>query len=529
MSSKIADTELLTSRDIGKLLFLPFRNTPSNADESFASDHARPAPSTLRRIAGYGAGLGIIFLITLFFRTAMSVNTTTVGFTYLMTILAASTIWGFGVSASMSVTATLAFDYFFLPPVGSLNISDPQDWVGLSCFLFTSVLGSSLSARAHNRAAEADRRRQELERLYALSQRLLSGTNFAELSRAIPRHVLETFAADSAALFLSGSGEFVQAGGVLTKLDLELMRQVALNEEPAVEEQGSVWCAPLRIDAKVIGSVAISSPAVSKETMGALGSLIALSVERATAMEHVAKMEAARESEQFKSVMLDAITHDFRTPLTCIKSSVTALLTDLQFEWEQKADLLAVIDEESDRIDHLLDKASQMARVGSGELKFQLAAHTIGELISVALAECKGISRARPLRCEVEYEELKVYVDLPWAKSVLVQLISNAHLYSWPGRSITIGAGKSERFALFRVADEGPGIEQSEASRIFERFYRCKNQKNRVQGTGMGLPIARAIVEAHGGTIEVVSESGQGSIFTFTLPLVPVSAARVDE
>jgi two-component system sensor histidine kinase KdpD len=126
----------------------------------------------------------------------------------------------------------------------------------------------------------------------------------------------------------------------------------------------------------------------------------------------------------------------------------------------------------------------------------------------------------------VKNEELRVFADLSWAKSVLVQLISNAHLYSWPRHPITVSTEKRDGFALFSVADEGPGIEETEAARIFEKFYRCKNQENRAQGTGMGLPIARAIIEAHGGTINVVSRYGHGSVFTFCLPLDLCSAVN---
>lgn len=524
MASKYANLRSLTFLFEEPWPLLPFRLSPSNSNSSSATSHFIAPGSLLRKIGGYSTGLAIIFLITFFYRNEMSVSTTTVGFTFLLVILSASTIWGFGVAAAMSVAATLAFDYFFLPPIGSFNIADPQDWVGLSCFLFTSVVGSSLSARAQMRATESNRRRRELEQLYTLSQRLLGEGNFVELSHAIPQHIVDSFAAHSAALFLSGKQQVHRAGMELRQLDDGRLKLAAVGKDMQADGDGSIWFAPLRLGANVIGSVGISGSSVSKETMGALGCLIAATIERAGAIEHVAKMEASRASEEFKAVMLDAITHDFRTPLTCIKSSVTALLTDLEFDREQKKDLLVVVDEECDRIDQLLDKACELARLESGKVKLDPAAHSIAELISTALADCKGVSRARPIHCEVKHEELRVFADLSWARSVLVQLISNAHLYSGPRRPITVSTEKRDGFALFSVADEGPGIEEMEAARIFEKFYRCKNQEHRAQGTGMGLPIAKAIVEAHGGTINVVSRHGHGSVFTFSLPLELCSA-----
>lgn len=419
----------------------------------------------------------------------------------------------------MSVAATLAFDYFFLPPVGSLNIADPQDWVAIFSFLVTAVLGSGLSAHAHARAVEANRRRQEVERLYALSQRLLGERDLDELSPAIPCHIVESFAAESAAVFLSTGQRIYRAGADVGLLDDTRLRRVAAGEDEQSGGQNHVWFAPLKLGPKVIGSVGISGSPVSEGTIGALGCLVAAAIERADAIEHAAKMEVARQSEQFKSIILDAITHDFRTPLTGIKTSVTALLTDLEFDREQTKDLLAIIDEECDRINQLIDKASEMARLECSEVKLEIAPHSIDELISSALADCKRVARVRPIQCELKHGGTRVLADLPWARSVLVHLIVNAHLYSWPGQPITICTEMRSGFALFSVADQGPGIDRTEASRIFEKFYRCKDPKVRAQGTGMGLPIAKAIVEAHGGTIELLSRFGQGSVFTFSLPL----------
>jgi two-component system sensor histidine kinase KdpD len=533
MSAKFASPASLTSYDDRQWRFFPFRQEPWHRISSWASFHSIALPRPLGSIVRYSGGLAIVLLVTLFYTRDVAVSTTTVGFTFLLVILSASTVWGLGVSCMMSVAATLAFDYFFLPPVGSLDIADPQDWVALFSFVVTAVLGSSLSARAHSRAVEANRRRQEVERLYALSQRLVGEGDLLELSPAIPRYILESFAADSAALFLSGKQEVYRAGSELPQLDEGLLRLATTGERVRADGQSEIFLAPLRLGLRVIGSVGISGPLVSEGAMAALGCLVAAAIERAGAIEHAAKMEAARQSEQFKSVILDAIAHDFRTPLTGIKTSVTALLTDLEFDRDQKKDLLAVIDEECDRIDRLLDKASEIARLESDEVKLEMAPHSIGELISTALAECKRVSRVRPIHSEARHKDLRVLVDLPWASSVLVHLIINAHLYSWPGQPITISSESRGGFALLSVADQGPGIEKAEAGRIFEKFYRCKGQATRAHGTGMGLPIAKAIVEAHGGTMDVVSRFGEGSVFTFSLPLdasaaVDPGAARAD-
>lgn len=230
------------------------------------------------------------------------------------------------------------------------------------------------------------------------------------------------------------------------------------------------------------------------------------------------KSLSTHESERLKSIFLDAITHDLKTPLTAIKASVTSLLDDLETDLEQRKELLTVIDEECDRINRLVTEASEMARLESGELKLNLASHSIGEIISAALADCRSVTSKREICLDVKYLDSRLLVDLSLAKRVLVQLVTNAQLYSSPGKPITITAKQRDRFHDISVADQGPGIEKEETERIFEKFYRGENVKYRVPGTGMGLPIAKMIAEAHGGTIRVVNCPGRGSVFTFSVP-----------
>jgi len=227
---------------------------------------------------------------------------------------------------------------------------------------------------------------------------------------------------------------------------------------------------------------------------------------------------STHESERLKSVFLDAITHDLRTPLTAIKASVTSLLDDLEIDLEQRKELLTVIDEECDRINRLVSEASEIARLKSGEMKLKLASHSIGDLISAALADCRSVTSNREICLDVKHLDSRLLVDLSLAKRVLVQLIANAQLYSSPGKPITITTKQRDKFHDISVADQGPGIEEEETEYIFEKFYRGKNVRYRVPGTGMGLSIAKMIVEAHGGTIRVVNCAGRGSVFTFSLP-----------
>jgi two-component system sensor histidine kinase KdpD len=267
-----------------------------------------------------------------------------------------------------------------------------------------------------------------------------------------------------------------------------------------------------------IGSFGIVKPAISNHTLEAIGTLIASAIDRAQAIELLGKAEAIRENERLKSVLLDSITHDFKTPLTSIKASATGLLEDLHYNKKQRKELLIIIDEECDRIRRLIEETSEMARLEGGEVSLQFARRAVSELVSEALLNCEDVQKTRQIKVEIMDPHCHVYADSIWAGKVFANIIRNAHLYSAPGEPITIGAKSRNGFVDFRISDNGPGIEESDLKQIFGRFYRGKGQRHKIPGTGMGLSIAKAIVEAHGGTIEVASQVGKGSVFTFSLP-----------
>ena len=474
-------------------------------------------PITLAR---YAAALAAVAAITLFYRSTHRFNATTIAFTYLLAVLGASTLWGLAVSVFMSLVATLAYNYYFLPPVGTFTIADPQNWVALITFLATSVLASDLSTRARNQAAEANRRRREVERLYKFSQRMLTAGNPIELLNAIPRQIVEIFEVGAAAVFVSDKQKIYRSGMNLPQLDADHLKAIVAREDMEVDEEHSLCFAPLRLGSRILGSVGLSGPVLSRPSLEALGSLIAVAIERAHAIEMVGKTEAAREGERLKSALLDAIAHDFRTPLTSIKVSVTNLLSPAKLDESQRIELLNIINEECDRLNRLVGEAAEMARLEAGEVKLQMETLRVVDLISEALDVCKGVLGTRPVRIEMKNQNLLVHADLARAKEVLVHLVENANLYSAPDRPITIGAEEQADFVSFSVADQGPGIADAELALIFDKFYRGSDQRYRVQGTGMGLPIAKAIVEAHGGSISVISQLGQGSVFSFSLPIV---------
>jgi len=475
----------------------------------------------LRFAVGRGMGFvaAVILLVSItFIYTKLHVNQTTVALSFLLAILAVSAVWGMVVSIFMSVSAMLLFNYFFLPPIGTFTIADPQNWVALFAFLFTSIMGSQLAAQIRREADAANSRRREVERLYAFSQKLLGEGNVIQLMNAVPNFLVDCFEAGAAELFLPQKDKFYRSGYGAAQVDEEQMKTAFLRDETVYDSANALHFVPIRLGVKPIGSLGISGARISRQTLEAIGSIVAIAIERARAIEQIGETEAERQGERLKSALLDSIAHDFRTPLTSIKAAVTDLLSQ-SAKNEQQFELLTIINEECDRLNHLVEEAAEMARLEAGEIQLHFEALPPSAIVDGAVQQLKKTLGERPLIFNVASDLPPVRADRARTKEILVQLIENAHLYSPKDQPLTISAEQNGDAVTFSVADRGPGIDSFEQGLIFDKFYRGRDQRYQVRGTGMGLPIAKAIVAAHGGNISVTSQLGHGSVFSFTLPL----------
>jgi two-component system sensor histidine kinase KdpD len=479
-----------------------------------------------RLVAGRGIGFVVAAIllasITFGYSRLLHVNPTTVALSFLLAILAVSAVWGMTVSVFMSISAMLLFNYFFLPPVGTFTIADPQNWVALFAFLFTSIVGGQLSARIRREADAAHGRRREVERLYAFSQKLLGEGNVIQLMNAIPNFIVDCFEAGAAELFLPQKDKYYRSGYGAAQVDEEQMKTAFLRDEIISDKLQVLYFLPVRLGVKPIGSLGISGARLSRQTLEAISSLVAIAIERARAIEQIGETEAERQGERLKSALLDSIAHDFRTPLTAIKAAATDLLDKDSPGNPQQHELLTIINEECDRLNHLVEEAAEMAKLEAGEIQLQLEPIAASTLIDSALQHLKKCLSDRRIDLRIEPDLPLVRADLGRTKDILIQLIDNANLYSPKDQPIAISAELTGEFVTFSVADHGPGIDSFEQSLIFDKFYRGRDQRYQVRGTGMGLPIAKAIVSAHGGTISVTSQQGSGSVFSFTLPVAAV-------
>jgi len=457
----------------------------------------------------------------------LHVNPTTVALTLLLLVLFLAARWGLRYAVATSVAATLAYNFYFLPPIGTFTIGDPQNWLGIFVFLTVAVVGSRLSERAREEAEDARRRQRELEVLYGLSRQLLQAENVASLLNAISPAIMLVTRADSIVLYLLDGDRRYMAGETSSiQMDDIGLRQLA-QTLPSAEMVGLQARIPLRVGVRPRGLLLIDGLSrgvrLSADTLEAIGGLISVSIDRAQALEDVTRGEAAKESERLRSLMIDSITHELRTPLTAIKAAASTLLLpkalDHALDGEEQRELLTVIDEESDRLNQLVTEAVEMAQLDTREVHMTFAPTAMKAMVEHALANCSSLLDSREVKVTLPPLPL-VMADADFIAKVLTNLVENAAKYSPAGSPISVSAERREGMVSVSVADRGMGIDLSEQSLIFERFYRASVPSQQTWGTGMGLAISRAIIDAHHGTLSVTSQLGEGSVFSFTLPVV---------
>ena len=445
------------------------------------------------------------------------INNTTVALTLLLAILGVSTWWGLAEALVASIVAVLGINYLFLPPVGTLTIQDPQNLVAFIAFLVTAVTASQLSDRARRRAAEAEARRLEIERLYALVQAMMPGGSARKTIREFVNKVVQVFGCEAAAFYYRPTDEILRSGPESQPVSDHDLRAAAEIDDVSINLERSLATAPVRLGGRPLGSMALIGALPSEQTVKAIVNLVAITIEKARALEDASHAEAARQSEVLKSALLDSLAHDIKTPLTSIKAAVTSLLGSAP---GTERELLTIINEEADRLNQLAAEVIAMARIEAGKLHLEKRPVEAADLIAAALSEYAARLKGREVTVNVAKRLPAAEADPEFVEQVVKQFVENAVNYSPEGTPIAITAELKSGRIVIGVADRGPGIEENERSRVFDKFFRARQHRFSTKGTGMGLAIAKGIVEAHGERIWVESEPGHGSAFYFSLPVV---------
>jgi len=483
----------------------------------------------IRRIAAgttrVGTCLAFVAATTWAAFSVLHVNSLIAGFAYVLVVLVVAAKWGLAESFLTSVAAMLCLNYFFLPPILSLTIADPQNWVALFAFLVTAITASKLSSTARQRADEAQARRIEVEHLYQFSRSLMLIDSTRDLGTQIAGQVKERFGFSGVAYCDGLSGELSMVGVPDAMLEHKVLRDIAVGtaswfvwRKETAPEGTEVVVAPVSLGGKIVGSIGAVGPAVSEPALQAIANLVGIAVESARQKEAASRLEAARQSERLRSILLDALAHDFTTPLTSIKGAITTVRSEYEHEPEED-DLLLVVEEEADKLSGMIDETVDMARIEPGRPRIRRRQVSVAKLIRPAVDRLKSLLDGRPLEIEVQEGISMVSADPDMIGLALRQLLGNAVKYSPPGSTIAISATETEGIVTLRVRDQGPGIPQDEIESIFERFYRGSRTQDSVAGTGIGLSVARDIINAHQGRLWAENRPEGGTQFSFSLPI----------
>ena len=479
-----------------------------------------PVPSLPRAIRFAGVSLlgalGVAFVT--YYGFALHASQSIAGYSYLLVVVLIAMVSGFWEATVTSLMAAVCLNFFFIPPILSFEVAEPEDWVALGVFEITALLVSRLSTRVRNQAKAELRLRRNTEQLYDLSRRIL----FLDRRQTVGPHLVfliqEVTHATAVALF-DATAARMDASESSTPELIQMARNAYLRDANDSAPERGTWQRVLRLGTDSLGGLALMGGDLDKLTVDAVASLTAIAFERARSFDKESQAEAARQSEQLRATVLDGLAHAFKTPLTAIRTASSGLLEMGSLDADS-AELAALIDEQSEHLSRLTTDLLQMARIDPAQVKLHRERISVLALMEGVLSDNQEQLRAHALEVSMPADGPVVFGDRVMLATALLQLVDNAAKYSTPGSPIAIAVTDNDGEVVVSVHNQGPVIRLADRERIFERFYRASDAKHRAPGTGLGLSIVKKTAEVHNGRVWVVSEEGAGTTFFFAMPQV---------
>lgn len=441
----------------------------------------------------------------------------TVGFLYLVIVVVTAIYRGFWVATAVSLAAVTCLNYFFVAPVFTFRVNSFEDCVALCTFEFTALVVSRLSHMSQRRAAEALGERRDSERLYQTSRRILLLRAPGRPGSPLTSLIREVFELDAVFLFDAASAA-MHVSGTGPQDAEEWTRSAYLLDKNEFDPKTCSWYCTLHLDSRPVGALALCGCTVSGLVASGLASLCATALDRARSVERECHAEAARQSEQLRAAVLDALGHEFKTPVTTIWTASSGLLemgglSDLQTE------LVTLIDEQSKRLNDLASRLLTTAKLDRGNFQPRCEPVLCSRVVQSVIRRLGPREAMERIRVTAFPGEAPAWADFRLVAAALTQLLDNAIKYSGPASPIEVGLESGDGRAVVSVRSHGAVIPPSDRERIFERFYRAHVAENGPAGTGLGLSIVKRIAEAHQGRVWVESEPIQGTAFFLALPL----------
>jgi two-component system, OmpR family, sensor histidine kinase KdpD len=454
---------------------------------------------------------------------------TTAGMVFLVVVVVTATQAGLAISLYSALLCALSFDYFFLPPIHTFTLAGPQEWVSIVTFAVSSLVAGRVAERARIQKEQAEQRREDVERLYLLSQEMMLHEDSASLTRDLPTLVARIFTLEGVVLYVRDRDQFVSTVAELAELFKANLREVTGGAHATIAQQDGFEAHALMVGMRAVGAIAWRPASLSREVATAVSAQVGIALTRAIAIEASARLEASRESDRLRTALIDSLTHELRTPLTSIRAAATTLTQDEGLDEALRRELATVVDEESAYLDALIGEAVEMAQLDANVLKAELAPRHTRTLLEHAVEGSHKALGRHQVVLMVQEPDRPAWFDARLLARVFRHLIENAALYSPPESRIVLRSRRVEGRLEFEVEDSGPGIDKVDLPHIFEKFYRGKRGAKLKKGTGMGLAIARAIMLAHDGGISVESSPEHGSTFRFWVPLVEKQAEETPQ
>jgi len=472
-------------------------------------------PRRLWTLAQCLAAVAVLVLLT-YGGFVLQINLLTISLLYLLVVVAVASFFGFWQASFASILAVLLLDYYFEPPLFSFEVANSGIFVALVTFEATALTIGRLHRREMRVAEEADFHRAGMEQLYELSRSSLlldlrqpPGPQLAVLIHRV-------FDARAVALFDMNLSRQDRMGNWEAGEE-DLAKECFLRDASQDDSSTQTWQRVLRAGPGSVGALVVRGK-LSSLVVDALASLAEIAIDRCQWFEKEERAETAKKSEQLRAAVMDALAHEFKTPLTAVQTASSGLL-ELGGLTESQLDLVTLIDGEVVRLNRLCTRLLKAAKLDPKEVDLRTTDVNVVSLVSEVLASHPADAERNRIEVAVEDPSLTVRADRGLLAMILAQYIDNARKYSTAGTPIAIAARASHSEVLISVHNFGSTIRIEERERIFERFYRSPGLKDAVPGTGIGLSVVRKAAEAHHGHVWVISDDKGGTTFFLSLPM----------
>ncbi|HEX6618818.1 MAG TPA: ATP-binding protein [Solirubrobacteraceae bacterium] len=448
--------------------------------------HRRPPVA-----AGIAVAIGGIAAITaLLYPLEQVAPVSSLAVLYLLAVLVVSTFWGAALGVATALGSAAAFNFFHLAPTGRFTIADDRNVAAVGIFLVVALTVSTVAEAARAGEAEAQERRREADLAAEMARLLLRGTSLAEALPAVSHRLAHALELPSAAIELRAvDGD---------------ERRVALPLDVGT------LLVPAGLPAHVVQRL-------RERVVPALEAILGAAIERDALLREVVETSALRRSDDLKTALLRAVSHDLRSPLTAILTAAGALGSG-SISAAERAELVADITAEAERLSRLVDNLLDLSRLEARTAEPRVEWCSIEEVVLAAVDDVALPAGTFALALDPDLPLIRA--DAAQLERAFANLLENSARYSG-GHAVSVRARVVGPRVLVRVVDRGPGVPAAETARIFEPFYRAPGAANGHRGSGLGLAIVRGFVEANGGRVWVESLPGQGSSFVVELPLEP--------